>query len=60
MEPIEFNAILSSPRGLKISEDGGGMRATLDFDHSQLSAFLRLFVCAGKSLHFVATLEGTQ
>lgn len=56
---IEFQAIFNSPRRLKTSDDGGGMRGTLDFDETQMSAFLKMFVCAGKSFRFTAELLDT-
>lgn len=51
---IEFTAIPNSARRLKVSDDGGGYRVTLDLDESQFEAWAKLAKASGALLRFAA------
>ena len=53
---IEFEAIPNSFRQLKISEDGGGSRITLDFVEVHYKDAYALSLLAGKRVKFTAEL----
>jgi len=56
-EPIRFTAIPNSGRRLKVSEEGGGYRITLDLDEGQFTAWAQLVKTSGTLLSFTATLN---
>jgi hypothetical protein len=51
-ETIEFSAIPNSGRRLKVSEDGGGYRITLDLDEGQFAAWAKLVKVSGTPVRF--------
>ena len=53
---IEFEAIPNSFRQLKISDDGGGSRITLDFAEVDYAKAYALSQLSGKSVRFTAEL----
>ena len=56
---MTFTAIPQSPRRLKIAEDGGGYKVTLDLDEGQFEAWVALAKGAGKLWAFSAEESGT-
>ena len=53
---IEFEATPNSFRQLKISDDGGGSRITLDFNEGDYNKAFELSQWSGKSVKFTAEL----